>query len=180
MVKFLDRKHHCTHITDSHRDDIKYNCPICNDKTFNSQGGYYKHLHVKHNLSHSGVKISDINKGKVPMDLGKHKCNENKHPDTDKPDEVSNMDGNKGDNNDTPHDSNKRKLNDNVADPPTRKKTCSSGPTSWDCPLCEDKKYVIEDEYYKHLYSVHNINRQGNKVPQKKDAKPKIGKSKKK
>ena len=60
-----------THITDSHREDIKYNCPICNDKTFNSQGGYYKHLRVKHNLSHNGVKISAIEKGRVPMILPK-------------------------------------------------------------------------------------------------------------
>ena len=59
---FASKSSLATHITDSHREDIKYKCPICDDKEFNSKGGYYKHLCIKHNLHRSGVKLSDLKK----------------------------------------------------------------------------------------------------------------------
>ena len=169
-----------THITDSHRDDIKYNCPICDDKSFNSQGGYYKHLRVKHNLSRSGVKISDIEKGRVPMDLGKNKNEKDTEPDNEEKNEDSNPNKRKVEGDENVSGAKKMKSDDQKPVASARKNTRSSGPTSWDCPLCEDKKYVVEDNYYKHLLKVHNINRQGNKVTNKKDNKGSAGNSKKK
>ena len=60
---------------------------------------------------------------------------------------------------------------------PCRKNTRSSGPTTWDCPLCENKKYKSEDKYYKHLLEVHRITKAGTKLPKNKPT-PSKGKKK--
>ena len=58
------------------------------------------------------------------------------------------------------------------------KRTRSSGPVTWDCPFCEDKKYTDNLEYLVHLQKAHKCNLPGHAV--KKDIKKgKPGKSSK-
>ena len=44
------------------------------------------------------------------------------------------------------------------------KRTRSSGPVTWDCPFCEDKKYVHNLEYLVHLQKAHKCNLPGHAV----------------
>ena len=48
------------HISDTHRKDIKYSCPICKEKVYDSQGGWYGHLRQKHDISRKTVKLTDF------------------------------------------------------------------------------------------------------------------------
>ena len=57
---FGTKKNLYTHISDTHRADIVYQCTICIDKNYNSQGRFYKHLHTQHNICRSGIKLSDF------------------------------------------------------------------------------------------------------------------------
>ena len=41
------------------------------------------------------------------------------------------------------------------------KRTRSSGPVTWDCPFCEDKKYEDNLEYLVHLQKAHKCNLPG-------------------
>ena len=58
------------------------------------------------------------------------------------------------------------------------KRTQSSGPVTWDCPFCEDKKYADNLEYLVHLQKAHKCNLQGHAV-KKEMKKGKPGKSSK-
>ena len=44
------------------------------------------------------------------------------------------------------------------------KRTRSSGPVTWDCLFCEDKKYTDNLEYLVHLQKVHKCNLPGQVV----------------
>ena len=44
------------------------------------------------------------------------------------------------------------------------KRTRSSGPVTWDCPFCEDKKYADNLEYLVHLQKAHKCNLPGHAV----------------
>ena len=151
-----------------HRKDIKYNCPICEDKQFYSQGEYYKHLHVKHNLSRKGIKLTDFRKAvssnskeKSTNYLEEEEGNETENDDRNDNNDTENRNGEKPKSN-SGSVKRKRDKTDDKGCPP-RKNTGASGPTSWECPLCE-KKYTVESSYYKHLFEKHNIDPQGNRV----------------
>ena len=51
-----------THIQDVHQTDHTRKCPFCNEKVYTSEGGYYKHLRVKHNISRQTVKLTEYMK----------------------------------------------------------------------------------------------------------------------
>ena len=51
-----------THIQDVHKEDHTRKCPFCDEKVYTSEGGYYKHLHVKHQISHNIIKLSEYMK----------------------------------------------------------------------------------------------------------------------
>ena len=40
-----------THINDVHKEGVTRLCPFCDEKVYTSEGGYYKHMHVKHKIS---------------------------------------------------------------------------------------------------------------------------------
>ena len=44
------------------------------------------------------------------------------------------------------------------------KRTRSSGPVTWDCPFCEDKKYADNLQYLVHLQKAHKCNLPGHAV----------------
>ena len=168
-----------THITDRHWDDIKYKCPIYDEKSFNSQGGYYKHLHVKHNLSRKGLKLSDFTRGtssktkNIKNKDGDEEINEIQTDPEERNDIDGNMDVNGGNAklDETPKSGNLKRRHDDSdgKGAPPKKNTRSSGPMPWDCPLCEKKKYTVESNYYKHLLDKCNIDPQGNHVVRKRE-----------
>ena len=45
-----------THIAKVHNDTI-YTCEICEDRTYTSQGGYYRHMRSMHNIGRNGQKL---------------------------------------------------------------------------------------------------------------------------
>ena len=64
-----------THIQDVHQSDHTRKCPLCEEKVYTSDGGYYKHLRVKHNISRQTVKLSEYMKaqsGRKPENEEEH------------------------------------------------------------------------------------------------------------
>ena len=59
---FHSKENLYTHIQDVHQTDHTRKCPFCNEKVYTSEGGYYKHLRVKHNISRQTVKLSEYMK----------------------------------------------------------------------------------------------------------------------
>ena len=57
-----------THITDVHKDGVTRSCPFCDEKVYTSEGRYYKHMHVKHNISRNTIKLSDYMKAQGTED----------------------------------------------------------------------------------------------------------------
>ena len=53
------------HINDVHKDGVTRQCPFCDEKVYTSEGGYYKHMHVKHNISQNTIKLSDYMKAQA-------------------------------------------------------------------------------------------------------------------
>ena len=47
------------HISEVHLKDCSLKCPFCEDKTFQSRGGYYTHLRTKHSVGRQGQKLSE-------------------------------------------------------------------------------------------------------------------------
>ena len=65
------------HISDTHRKDMQYECPLCKDKIYDTQGGFYSHLRVKHNISRKTVKLSDFIKANQNQDPEEDSKSEN-------------------------------------------------------------------------------------------------------
>ena len=58
----------CTHINDAHKEGVTRPCPFCDEKVYTSEGGYYKHMHVKHKISRNTIKLSDYMKAQGTED----------------------------------------------------------------------------------------------------------------
>ena len=54
-----------THINNVHKDGVTRQCPFCDEKVYTSEGGYYKHMRVKHNISRNTIKLSDYMKAQA-------------------------------------------------------------------------------------------------------------------
>ena len=57
-----------THINDVHKDGVTRPCPFCDEKVYTSEGGYYKHMCEKHNISGNTIKLSDYMKAQGTED----------------------------------------------------------------------------------------------------------------
>ena len=53
---FSDLKSLNMHIAEVHEETI-YTCEICEDRTYTSQGGYYRHMRSFHNIGRNGQKL---------------------------------------------------------------------------------------------------------------------------
>ena len=53
---FSDLKSLNMHIAEVHNDTM-YTCEICEDRTYTSQGGYYRHMHSIHNIGRNSQKL---------------------------------------------------------------------------------------------------------------------------
>ena len=238
-----------THINDVHKEGVTRPCPFCDEKVYTSEGGYYKHMRVKHKISRNTIKLSDYMKAQGTEDKSSEEDENEEKDDSDgdkkknrntsrkkkkeKDDESENTEhGSKTENgrvrtnvgsedtddmqpkckrrksqrvddgkkskdtedNKKKNNSKDRKPKENstqISEPVKSevekepkgdsypaKRTRSSGPVTWDCPFCEDKKYTDNLEYLVHLQKAHKCNIPGHAV--KKDIKKgKPGKSSK-
>ena len=48
-----------THVSEVHKDEITWSCPVCNDKVYSSKGSYHRHLRDKHKIGRNGDKLTD-------------------------------------------------------------------------------------------------------------------------
>ena len=51
-----------THIQEVHKEGHSRKCPFCHEKVYTSEGGYYKHMCVKHQISRNTIKLSEYMK----------------------------------------------------------------------------------------------------------------------
>ena len=151
------------HIKDVHETDHKWKCPFCN-ANYNSEGGYYGHLRMKHGVGRNGKKLS--------MALIEKMSKEYKE-------EASGLNSNQNDENlqttsQNVHESGsdqsgvKSQDEDNVPDnTDTSDVSNRSIPSSTSaemthrCPFpsCCDLELANECEYFNHLWSVHKLGR---------------------
>jgi len=47
------------HVQDVHKKDVTWRCPLCENKVYGSQGGYYQHLRDAHKIGRNGDKLTD-------------------------------------------------------------------------------------------------------------------------
>ena len=47
------------HVGDVHKNEVTWTCPICPNKVYGSQGGYYHHLRYQHKIGRNGDKLED-------------------------------------------------------------------------------------------------------------------------
>ena len=224
-----------THINDVQKEGVTRPCPFCDEKVYTSEGGYYKHMRVKHKISRNTIKLSDYMKAQGTKDNNsqedenvekddsdsdkkkqkrkskkKKKDKDKKSENTDNGSKMENGGGRKNvrseDTDDmeprckrakaetddvgkksknTEDDKQPKKSKDTrgkgnargtsepvksdvetdtKGDSYPAKRTRSSGPVTWDCPFCEDKKYADNLEYLVHLQKAHKCNLPGHAV----------------
>ena len=47
------------HVSDVHKNEITWSCPVCDDKVYSSKGSYHRHLREKHKIGRNGDKLTD-------------------------------------------------------------------------------------------------------------------------
>ena len=57
-----------THINNVHKEGVTRPCPFCDEKVYTSEGGYYKHMCVKHKISRNTIKLIDYMKAQGTED----------------------------------------------------------------------------------------------------------------
>ena len=120
------------HISEVHNDTI-YTCKICEDHTYTSQGGYYRHMRSMHNIGRNGQRLQDVLKeisaNATPKSVSESP--KNKDDDTDKSKKKSD----------------KRKSSQPDPKPKkTKLDTATSKVVTWDCTLCPGVKFSDNQE----------------------------------
>ena len=47
------------HVSDVHKNEVTWSCPVCDDKVYASKGGYHCHLREKHKIGRNGDKLTE-------------------------------------------------------------------------------------------------------------------------
>ena len=79
-----------THINNVHKEGVTRPCPFCDEKVNTSEGGYYKHMHVKHKISRNTIKLSDYMKAQGTEDKNIEAGDENEEKDDSDGDKKKN------------------------------------------------------------------------------------------
>ena len=146
--QFSDLKSLNMHIAKVHNDTM-YTCEICEDRTYTSQGGYYRHMRSMHNIGRNGQKLQDVLK-EISANATPQSVSENQQNKDDDPDKSKKK-------------SDKRKNTQPDPKPKKRKwDTTTSNVVTWDCTLCPGEKFSDNQEFLRHLYKDHQIRPQGN------------------
>ena len=72
-----------THINDVHKEGVTRTCPFCDEKVYTSEGGYYKHMRVKHKISRNTIKLSDYMKAQGTEDKSSEEDENEEKDDSD-------------------------------------------------------------------------------------------------
>ena len=56
---YSDQKSLSTHVSD-HHEKTERRCPICPNKIYTSEGGYYNHMRTAHQVGHNGQKLKEV------------------------------------------------------------------------------------------------------------------------
>ena len=136
-----------THIAEVHNDTL-YTCEICEDRSYTSQGGYYRHMRSFHNIGRNGQKLRDVLKetstNATPPTVSENQQKKDGDPETSK------------------KKSDKRKNTETDPKPKKSKKdNVKSDVVTWDCALCPGIKFSDNQEFMRHLYKDHQIRPQG-------------------
>ena len=62
---YSDQKSLATHVSD-HHEKKERPCPICPNKIYTSEGGYYTHMRIAHKIRRNGKKLSEVVDDKEP------------------------------------------------------------------------------------------------------------------
>ena len=126
-----------THIAEVHNDTI-YTCEICEDRTYTSQGGYYRHMRSMHNIGRNSQKLQDVLK----------EISANATPNS-----VSDKQQNQDDDLDkSKKKSDKRKNTQPDSKPKKPKKDNEkSNVVTWDCALCPGVKFSDNYKFMRHF-----------------------------
>ena len=118
-----------THIAEVHNT-----CKICEDRTYTSQGGYYRHMRSMHNIGRNGQKLQDVLKeisaNATPTSMSENP--QNNHDDPDKSKQKSDKRKN------TEPDPNPKK---------SKRENTTSNVVTWDCALCLGVKFSDNYEF---------------------------------
>ena len=72
-----------THINDVHKEGVTRPCPLCDERVYTSEGGYYKHMRVKHKISRNTIKLSDYMKAQGTEDKNSEEDENEQKDDSD-------------------------------------------------------------------------------------------------
>ena len=154
-----------TYIQDVHQTDHTHKCPLCEEKVYTSEGGYYKNLRVTHNISCQTVKLSEYMKAQ-----GSRKSeDEEEQSETDeksqpKPKHCSKRSRSSGNTEDKP---------DTLAKKPKKKDTVDDEPENTDKNKAKKKDKVAKEPENTEKKKSKNTG----KLPDKdEDKRKKIGK----
>ena len=119
MGKYTAQRRLFTHINDVHKEGVTRPCPFCDEKVYTSEGGYYKHMRVKHKISRNTIKLSDYMKAQGTED---------KNSEEDENEEKDDSDGDKKKNRNTSRKKKKEKMmNQKILNTVQRRKTAEGG-----------------------------------------------------
>ena len=139
------------HIKDVHDPKNKWVCPFCN-LDYNSEGGWYGHLRIKHGVGRNGKKLSTA----LIEQLSKEETKKNEPTNSEK--ENSHDEEEEDLRNDEPSKTDDEHRTNG-------KEVCEEGKSSKDmshkCPFpdCNELELPNEEEYFKHLWEKHRLGR---------------------
>ena len=151
------------HIKDVHETDHKWICPFCK-LTYNSEGGYYRHLRIKHGVGRNGKKLStalieQMSKEEEGESSGLI-SNEN---DEDHDSMARNQEDGGSDKSEEEKSDENNSQNPNDPGDVSKASVPSSASTEMThkCPFprCCDLELANESQYFNHLWSVHKLGR---------------------
>ena len=177
---YSDQKSLATHVSD-HHEKTERPCPICPNKIYTSEGGYYTHMRNAHKIGRNGKKLSQVvdeqerenqNDTEKEEENGEISDSQNK-PIPKKKKKKSNSSKSskrKSDEESEGEEPKKKKSKmENASNPkgsktkPTSKNVTLAKPLPntmvYHCPFstCKDLAYEDEAKYFEHLFTFHKL-----------------------
>ena len=149
------------HIKDVHDTEHKWICPFC-DVTYESEGGYYGHLRMKHGVGQNGKKLSTALIEKISKedkdDQQASVQNENDESTEVKSTNAENSGSEKSEENNAHEDTSGNAI-DNAQVSKENVPSSASTDMTHKCPFpsCCNLELPNEAEYFNHLWSIHKL-----------------------
>ena len=149
------------HMKDVHESDVMWQCPLCKSK-YKSEGGYYGHLRIKHQIGRNGRKLSTALIEQLSNEKAKNIEKQKEQDET-----SCRSDRNKKGEKETPIPTGEMKNTENDGPMSERKEDIgnrssgSSKEMTHTCPfpLCNNTVLKNDKIYYEHLWDKHKLGR---------------------